>query len=99
MATLIQLYDLVNSKPQLFQRFLAARMKTSWDVLNEDPATTSHAARVAWANKIVGNFTANADEEYRRFLSNATIQTAGENSTDNDILFVVSTFLNVYAGV
>lgn len=97
MATLTQLYDLVNGKPQLFQRFLAARMKTSWDVLNEATTTPNHTARTAWANKIVANFTADADSEYRRFLSNTTIQSLGDAATDNDILFTISSMLDSFA--
>lgn len=96
---LIDIHSLVVGTPELEQRFCAARLKAAWDVINEDAGTPSHAARLVWADKIVTDYFADKDKEYRRFLSNATIQSSGAASTDNDISFVVASFLNTYAGV
>lgn len=98
MATLIQIHNAVMGAPLLRQRFSAARLQAAWDILNESAATPSHAARLAWANKIITDYDADLDAEYRRFLSNATIQSAA-NPTDNDIQFVVNSFVNAWATV
>jgi hypothetical protein len=98
-ATLQQIHNAVVGAPLLRQRFAAARLKAAWDVLNESAGTTNHAARLAWANKVIASYEADLDPEFRRFLSNATIQTSGNNASDNDVQFVVNSFLNTFAGV
>lgn len=98
MTTLADLHALISGAPELQQRFQASRLRAAWNVLNEDPATASHTARIAWANKVVANYGADLDKEYRRFLSNPTVQASGNGSTDNDIDFVVASFLNIFAG-
>jgi hypothetical protein len=50
MATLTQIYSLVEGYPDLKQRFLAARLKAAWDILNEAVNTENHANRLIWAN-------------------------------------------------
>lgn len=98
MATLDEINDLVVGAPKLRQRFQASRLKAAWNILNEAANTTNHAARLTWANKIINIYESDLDKEYRRFLSNATIQTAGNSATDNDIDFVVSSFVDTFAG-
>lgn len=97
MATLTQIYSLVEGYPDLKQRFLAARLKAAWDILNEAVNTENHANRLIWANWIISNLRNNSDSEYARFLSNTTIQTNGVASTDNDIQFVVNGLINTNA--
>lgn len=96
---LTDIYSLVHGNVELQQRFEAARIKASWDVLNEDESTTNHAERLIWANGIIGNTKNNINEEYVRFLSNSTIQSEGNAATDSDIQFVVNSLVNTYAGV
>lgn len=99
MATLQQIDELVLGVPTLFQRFRAARIEAAWDILNEDPSTENHVDRLAWANTVVSDYVGgNIQSEYRLFLSNATIQTSGIASTDNDIQYVVNTFVDTWAG-
>jgi len=99
MSQLKLLHDLINGTPELELRFKAGRLKSAWDVLNEDVATPNHVLRLAWANKIIDDYEADVKKEFRRFLSNATIQTNKNQSSDNDILFVINSFINVFAGV
>jgi hypothetical protein len=99
MATLAEINNLAVGNPELRQRFMAARLKASWDITNESGSTQYHTERMAWAGKILGGYYADADKEYLRFLSNTTIQSGGNSSTDNDIQFVVNSLINTYAGV
>ena len=99
MATLQQIDELVLGVPTLYQRFRAARIKAAWDIINEDPGTTNHVDRVTWANGIIEDYEGDdIYSEYRLFLSNATIQTSGIASTDNDIQYVVNSFVDTWAG-
>jgi hypothetical protein len=97
MATLSQIYALMAGAPDLEQRFIAARVKASWDVLNEDGGTTNHTNRLAWAKATLDDPTARKSKEYLRFLSNATIQTSGVSSSDGDIQYVVNGMLDGWA--
>ena len=97
MATLLEISNLVNGTPTLKQRFLASRAKAAWDVLNEDPGTTNHADRLLWSESILDDYEAHSQEEYLRFLSNATIQSSGNDSTDNDIQYVTNSMLDTFA--
>ncbi len=99
MATLEQLDALILGNPLLRQRFRAARIKAAWNVVNESASTANHAARLTWANKILDNYEAELDEEYRWLCSNATIQSDPATTSDNDLEFIVATFLNKWARV
>lgn len=94
---LADIHNLINGAPELRQRFQAARVEAAWDVLNESAGTANHANRLAWAESILDDYSAHAQREYTRFLSNSTIQTSGSASTDNDIQFVVSSQLDSWA--
>ncbi len=99
MANLKQIDSLIIGNPELRQKFRASRIKAAWAVVNEDPATPHNALRKVWANKIISNYEADLDTEYRWLCSNTTIQANPSEATDSDIDFVVSTFLNKWAGV
>lgn len=100
MATLIEIHNLAVGAPSLQQRFYAARLRAAWDVRNEAPATANHAARLVWANKVLNDYQGSGSfYEYSTFLANATIQAAGNAATDNDILFVVNSFVNDWSDV
>jgi predicted RNase H-like nuclease len=98
MANLKQIDSLIVGNPELRQKFRASRIKAAWFVVNEDPATQHHLLRKAWANKIIANYEADLDMEYRWLCSNATIQANPDAATDSDIDYVVATFLNQWAG-
>lgn len=99
MATLDEIHALAVGMPLLRQRFAAARLKAAWDILNEDAGTTNHAERLVWANAVLGAYdgTPFVEVEYRRFLSNSTIQTTGNASSDNDVQFVVNSMSDAFA--
>jgi hypothetical protein len=99
MATLTELDALIVGCSLLRQRFRAARLKAAWSVLNESGSTQHHTERLVWANKIVGDYEKDLDKEYRWACSNATIQSSGDASTDDDINSAVSGFINTWAGV
>jgi hypothetical protein len=96
-ATLQQIYDLALGAPALRQRMAAARLKAAWDIRNEAANTPSHAERLAWANAVLADPLVNLDREYRIFLSNVTVRAAGNAATDNDIEFVVGSFVTAWA--
>jgi hypothetical protein len=99
MPSLEQLDALIVGNPLLRQRFRAARLKAAWNIVNEDAQTAHHAARLAWANKIILNYEADLDAEYRLICSNPTIQVSASTSTDSDLEYVTASFINDFAGV
>lgn len=99
MANLKQIDSLIIGNPELRQKFRAARIKAAWSVVNESPSTSNHVERRGWASKIIANYEADLDLEYRWLCSNATIQANPDAATDADIDYVVSAFLNQWAGV
>jgi hypothetical protein len=46
---------------------------------------------------VLNDNEAHSQSEYARFLSNATIQSSGNSSSDNDIQFVVNGMVNSWA--
>jgi len=97
MATLRELITLVHSSTELKYRFGGAMLKACWDVMNEDAGTENHANRIALAKLILRDHETFLDRYWALFLSNSTIQTAGDASTDNDIQFVVNSFYDTMA--
>ena len=84
----------------LHARVAAACLKASWAIRNEDVGTTNHTERLAWANGILASHQGMVDAAtsmFLYFLSNATIQASGDDATDNDIEFVVNSFINTMA--
>jgi hypothetical protein len=99
MANLKDIDSLIVGHPELRQKFRAGRIKAAWFVANESSATEHHVLRKAWAYKIITNYEADLDFEYRWFCSNATIQANPSEATDSDIEYVVASFINQWAGV
>ena len=97
MATLQEIWTYCESHALLRQRFAAACIKSAWDVMNEDPGTTNHANRLALDKKILLDPNAINDRYYLYFMSNASVQTNGEGSADNDLLYVVASFFDLVA--
>jgi hypothetical protein len=83
-------------------KFIAACLKASYDILNEDAGTENHANRVTWANSIINGTVAAVEEKASQHLryamaSNATLQSACEAATDNDVIFIVNSQINTFA--
>jgi hypothetical protein len=96
-ATLQQIYNVAFGAPELRQRFVAARLKAAWFVRNESNQTANHANRISWANGLLNDPMRRLDQEYMLFLSNSTIQAAGNAAPDGDIEYVVAVFLDEFA--
>jgi hypothetical protein len=97
MANLKEIDTLIIGNPELRQKFRAARIKASWLIINENPSTENHTQRKAWADKIIDNYEADLDIEYRWLCSNSTIQANPNGATDSDIDYVVASFINQWA--
>jgi hypothetical protein len=95
---------LAATSPQLLSRFTAAVWRSATVIVNEDPATQNHAARVTWAGKAL--LTNGAAQSYAftilrlAFSENATLQaqwatdtSAGTGVLDADVLTSVSAYV------
>lgn len=91
MATLSELYSIYQPNGELYKRFEAASVKTACAVLNESEATENHANRLAFAKKVLLNPRQYAQQYFRLWMSNTTVQTNGDATTDSDIEYVVAT--------
>ena len=104
MATLSDIGNFWETRAgQQYQRWLGACLKSAYDVLNEAPETENHADRLVWANVILGGDEAATRDKVQAMMkyaiaSNATIQAEPTDCTDNDILYVVASQLNILAG-
>ena len=86
-----------------YERWLGACLKSAYDVLNESGATENHADRLVWANVILGGDEAATRAKVTAMMkyaiaSNATIQANPTGASDNDILFVTASQLDILAG-
>ena len=102
MATLLQIYNILygDDYRPLTNRTISAVLNAANAVINEDPGTANHANRLVWAQAALASregLSAAADEMFVGVCSNPTIQTTGNDATDNDIQFVVNSLVNSYA--
>lgn len=93
MATLADFRKSITSV-DLHERFEAACLKAAAYVTAEAVGAPNHAARLAWANQVIPDeaYTAATAKKILRWglATNATLQNASVNATDNDIDYVVS---------
>jgi len=83
-------------------KFLAACLKASYAIVNEDGGTANHVNRLAWANSVLNGTVAEVEAlafQHLRYAiaSNATLQSAGDAATDNDVEFIVNSQINTFA--
>lgn len=83
-------------------KFIAACLKASYAIANEDAGTANHANRLTWANAILNGSIAEVEAKAGQHLryamaSNATLQTVGEAATDNDVEYIVNSQINIFA--
>lgn len=84
------------SQDSVFQRRVRVAMLTSaTNVLAEDPATANHAARAAYANKVLNAPVSYVDIFAEAVCTNAIITV---DSVDGDIQFTVNGLWNALAG-
>jgi hypothetical protein len=96
MATLAVIDQFAVGEPALYGRFKAARLQKAWDILVENAGAPT-APRKAWAVKIFTNYDADAEKEYRWFLSHANVQSAGSAITDANCVLAVASFIDAWA--
>lgn len=99
MAYVDQYAAAADLESTLNKQVVAAIIKAAADVKAEDPATANHANRLAWATKVSRHDAAVQEMALRRWeiLSNSTIAAAPATATDNDVQFVVNSFVNQWA--
>jgi hypothetical protein len=91
MASLAETYRLRYDDPDMKNRVTAAVAQNSADILNEDPTTDE---RKQWAEFAMANTQGIAENAMWTVVMNPTINNAGDAATDQDILFVVSSWIN-----
>jgi hypothetical protein len=90
------------SDPMFYTRVAFIALKAAQNVASEDPATTNHANRVAYANKIFRGDDKGLLIALHIVASNPTIAAALESSggsavSDNDIEFAMNSIWNARA--
>jgi len=83
-------------------KFIAACLKASYDIKNEDPGTANHANRLTWANAVLFGTVLQVEEKAMQHLryamaSNATLQSVCEAATDNDVQYIVNSQIDTFA--
>lgn len=100
---LVDLYNAWAGQSGLLKaKFMGACLKAAYDILNEDAGTTNHANRVTWANVMLSGTVAEAESQAMQHLryaiaSNATLQSAGDAVTDNDVQYIVNSQIDTFA--
>lgn len=97
MATLLELHDLLHSDGDLWRKAEIAAIISAVGVKYEAVNTPNHTARVAWADAVLADAGAWVVANKIKILENATLQSAGHNASDNDVLFVVAGLVPVAA--
>jgi hypothetical protein len=91
---LIDTYNLRYESETMKSRVTAAVAQNAADILNEDPTTPNYDARQGWATTTLNNTQGIAESAMWTVVMNPTVNSAGEAATDQDILFVVSSWIN-----
>lgn len=103
MATLLEIYDVLlsDSSQALRNRVMAQCLISANYILNENPGTPNHLNRLTWAQSALqstASLRAASDKMYTGVCTNPTIQSSGNDASDNDIAYVVATLIDtVYA--
>lgn len=96
MATLEEI-NIIKNDATLRSRIESAMDKSAVEILNEDGATANHAERVLWAKDVLYSDVDMVDKMMGLFTQNATLQADGNDSTDNDIQFIVNSYIDQFA--
>lgn len=91
---LIDTYNLRYTSETMKSRVTAAVAQDAADILNEDPGTPNHENRKQWAEMAMANSPTFAENAMWTVVMNPTINAAGDAASDQDILFVVSSWIN-----
>lgn len=86
--TYLEIFSLRFNSNDLKNRIAVAASIAANDILNEDPQTSNHAARAAWARKALDNSLGIAEQAMWGICHNPSIQSVGGDAcTDADIQF------------
>jgi hypothetical protein len=94
--SLLSVYQL-KANAEFKSRVASAVAKAAYDILNESVDIPNHSERVAWAKTAMKDAALVAEQMMWTIVQNATIQSEGTNSTDNDIQFVVNSNVDYFA--
>lgn len=99
MASLVEISALLNARGTLWNKFRGAVLKSAASIYAEADTEPNHTARLAWAQDVLqsGNVDQRAGEMYRMALTNPTIASLGDASTDSDVEYVVAVHLDTIA--
>lgn len=92
MATLQQIYTIVQPQNPIIGRVTSAMHKKCWAVLLEADTVDNHVNRLALAMQFMRNPDPLVPKLWRLFLSNSTVQNAFADLSalsDNDIEYIV----------
>ena len=95
MATNLEIYNVAQSQ-MLAARICGGLYKAASSVRAEAAGTANHANRLLWANAVMKEDQSGTMNKRFRILcaQNSTIAAAGETATDNDLDYVIATFLD-----
>ena len=83
-------------------KFIGACLVAAYAIVNEDGGAENHANRLTWANAVLNGTISEVEAKAMQHLryaiaSNATLQSAGDAATDNDVQFIVNSQINTFA--
>lgn len=93
--SLLSVYQL-KANAEFKSRVASAVAKAAYDILNESVDIPNHDKRVA-SKTAMKDAALVAEQMMWTIVQNATIQSKGTNSTDNDIQFVVNSNIDYFA--
>jgi len=96
MGSLATAYSL-SSNAEFKGLVQASLAKASYDVLNESSGTTNHTNRLAWAKATLKDPESVMSTMIWLVLQNATIISDGTTFVENDIQFVVNSYVDLLA--
>lgn len=100
---LVEIYNCWAGQSGLLKaKFIAACLKASYAIVNEDAGTSNHANRMTWATAVLNGTVAEVEAlafQHLRYAiaSNATLQAAGDTATDNDVEFITNSQIDIFA--
>ena len=96
MAELMEIYQLYYGS-NLKNRTEVAIAKAAVDIYKEDSGTANHTERLTWAKMAIQNTKAETERFIWGILADSTIQTAGNDATDAQVISAVNAIVTVLA--
>lgn len=96
MATLEEI-NIVKHDATLRSRIESALDKTATDIIYEDLGTANHAERILWAKDVLYSDIDMVSKMMGLLVQNASLQNSGNDASDNDILFIVASYVDEFS--